>query len=279
MCIRDRYSIFALRESTAILKVEDKIIEIPLEKCSKKIHLQILVCTSSSNFVHICPVAGTTTLAKLACKLKRKFPSFLSEERKADWYYGGKRCVGADTVQSLKIISQGRIVCAFLEFAYKTFKRFKEVNHGWYVSAYSSDAIIFVPNKAIDLFGFGMYNIQQGQESFTIEYKVYIESTEEKKNKATIIKSEKDACITQIFFEESKKPITINAEDKVTISVVYENSDGSSELFYGSGDRNYDSIEGNEYNVFEVKSSDLSENGTDVLSGQIPELYYLAIEC
>eukprot|EP00826_Nyctotherus_ovalis_P066281 TRINITY_DN9783_c0_g2_i1.p1 TRINITY_DN9783_c0_g2~~TRINITY_DN9783_c0_g2_i1.p1 ORF type:complete len:350 (-),score=69.90 TRINITY_DN9783_c0_g2_i1:45-1094(-) len=270
--------IAAVTNNVVNIKMGEKSVEVALEECRTRIRLQVLVCTPALLYLHIVSVGAEELLSKLGKRLSKKFSV---KTIKPDWYYNGKLCAITDTVESIGIKNNDKIVCTLLGYDIKTFKRFKEIEagRGWYMSHSSPDAIAFIPSKGIVLFGFGMYYTLSGPETYTIKYELILNEEVKLENTATISKGDNPEQIWQVFFNEHREPVFIPGGMKVVVSVLYTEFNNDSRLQVGHQGNEYDSVQGNEPGLFTVEDTGRSHNGTGLSSGQIPELYYSVDKC
>ena len=245
------YTVVTLKENIVSLKVEEQIKEVSLDECTKNIYLQILLCTFNSVLCHVLAINGTMSLEKLAKKLRKRFSL---KPGKSEWYYDGNNCSITDTIKSLKIKPYDKIFCITIELEIRTFKRFKELDNDseWHMSSSSPDAITFIPNKVINLYGFGMYYARTGSSTYKIEYKVFLNSNEEKKEIVTIIRREDESRLQRIYLNADKMPIEVSSGTTITIVVYYTDYDPNSQLYSGLRGSEYELIEGNESGLFKV---------------------------
>ncbi len=261
---------------TASLKDGDKKVEAQLADCMKTVQLQILACSSAMQTVFFVEAGGRTTLSKLARKLCRKcnVPS-----KRADWYFDGKILDPETKVESLILKAEAKLACMMMGYSIKTYKRFPRLDdRGWYMSRSSKDSVTFVPSRAMLIFGFGMYFTREGPPTYTIGYELFVAEQSKKQASVVITKPNSDSTVYQVYFEPDQTPISVNAGDKVSVCVHYEQFDDASRLLVGTDGRNHSTVEGNEAGLLEVESHRDSGNGTDVNAGQLPELYYSTVD-
>jgi len=265
--------IVSITNNTVTIKTTEKTIELPLTECKTKIQIQILVCTQALLYSHILSVSADEILSKLGKKISKKFSS---KTIKVDWYYNGKICTVNDSIESIGIKNNDKIICTLFGYDIKTFKRFREIEpgRGWYMSHSSADAITFIPSKNIALFGFGMYYTFSGPDTYTIRYEIILDEETKLENTVVISKRGDTEQISKVFLNEYQEPMFVSGGTKITVSVVYPTFENESRLQVGHYGNEYDSLEGNEPGLFTIEDSSRSHNGTGSSSGQIPELYY-----
>ena len=256
-----------------LIKSEDKPSEILLSDCTKEIAVQILVCTPSAFSINLVEVNARMTLDELCKKMGKRCGV---KAGKVDWYYQGKLKERTETIEGIKLKPGDKLACILLGFDMKTFKRFARLDdsRGWYMSRSSADGITFIPSKTINLFGFGMYQTKEGPPTYTLQYEVKINDTVAKQDSVQITKPSSDTQIQQVFLNPSKDPIIVSAGEKISVIVKYPDYEDASRLIVGTGGEGYDAVEGNEPGLFKLEECSGSGNGTDIGSGQIPELYY-----
>ncbi len=262
-----------VKDKVVTVKQGGTKIETELEKCQKRIPIQILLCTSSATFVRMAQVNGRTELSKLAKKLAKQCST---PAKKADWHFNGKTVDAASTIEGLALKPNDKLACMLLGYEMKTYKRFTRLDdRGWYMSRSSKDFIAFVALKSVMLFGFGMYYTREGPPTYTMGYEMLLNDEVKAQAVLTVTKPAPEDEVYPVYFDPLQNPIPISAGTKIAIVVRYENYEDASRLRVGTGGREHEDIEGNEKGLFQVESySAGSSNGTDVNSGQIPELYY-----
>jgi len=248
--------------------------ESALNLAKKKIPIKIMVCTLNLQNIVLVDVGGRLTLKKLGIKLAKLLNAKCG---KADWHFNGKLIDKPmdQTIESIKINPMDKLTCVMLGYEIKTYKRFPKVdNRGWYMSNSSKDSISFIPSKPILLFGFGMYYTREGPPSYTLGYELFLEGESIVKDSVVINKVQPDDEIYKINFQKNGEPFEVNAATKISICCSYEHFEDASRLVVGADGSKYKDIEGNEPGLFEIQAHSDSGNGTDINSGQIPELYY-----
>lgn len=266
-------SVTGVANDIATIKTQEKSIELPISECKTKIRIQILICTTTLMYLHITSVNPDDTLAKLGKKMSKKFSTRII---KAEWYYNGKVCTVNDTIESIGIKDDDKIICGLFGYDIKTFKRFKEIEQGrgWFMSHTSADAISFIPSKNIGLFGFGMYNTLSGPGTYTIKYEIFLDDEAKLDNTAVISRASESEQISKVYFNDYEEPMIVSSGTKITVSLVYPTYESESRLQVGHHGNEYANVEGNEPGLFTVEDTSRSHNGTGLSSGQIPEIYY-----
>ena len=180
------------------------------------------------------------------------------------------------TIEGLDVKPNDKLVCVNLGYDIKKFKRFGRVEEGrtWYMSRSSKDAIAFVAQKNVLIFGFGMFYTNQGSGTYTISYEIKLNEEVKVTGKLDVTKPGSDSVIKEVYFDEDKNPIQVASGTKIGIAVKYEEYSEDSRLAVGTDGSSVDEIEGNPPGLFQINSHDESQNGTGTSSGQIPELYY-----
>lgn len=192
-------------------------------------------------------------------------------------FYHGKRLKEDDTIEQLQILPKSKLLCAVSEFDIKTFKRFRAVDEGrgWYLSRSSADAVTFIPQVPIKLFGFGMHFTREGQNDYSLEYEILLDDSSVRKETVEVVKADPDKKVMQVFFGNKQDCIEVSSRVKIGIVVRYPRFDDSSRLYIGEQGSDCDEIEGNERGVFAIESNSHCGNGTSETRGQIPEVYYM----
>eukprot|EP00826_Nyctotherus_ovalis_P037086 TRINITY_DN3358_c0_g1_i1.p1 TRINITY_DN3358_c0_g1~~TRINITY_DN3358_c0_g1_i1.p1 ORF type:complete len:339 (+),score=73.13 TRINITY_DN3358_c0_g1_i1:103-1119(+) len=262
-----------VKDNKAVVKVNEKIVELEIDDCVREIRIKILFCTSNCFYLHALPVRGNDTLEYISNKLIKKFNA---KALKHDWFYSNKSCSKSATIEQLHANIDDKLLCLALGYDMRTFKRFRQLDdsRGWYLSRSSGDAVSFTAARAIYLFGFGMYYTKEGPKSYTMRYELLVNEEMVKSDVVVMDNSDDGTQIVQVFFDKEYKPISVDAGAKMTIVVKYLEFDEATRLLVGTSGENYNAVEDNEHGLFTVEESGLSGNGTDVHAGQIPELYY-----
>jgi len=262
----------SVKENTCFIKINGNLTEIKLSECIKEILINVMVCSSNRTYLYGMLVNGRKTFKQLGTKLAKHNNLLLS---KADWYFNGKKIHNETRVEGISIKPSEKILCMIQEYEMRTFRRFKKIEdtENWHMSKEKADAITIIPTQPISLFGFGMFHCIEGPLAYLMSYQIFLYDSLVKSDSVMVTRVGTEQ-ILQIFFSQSKEPIFVEAGMKFSIVIQYFDYEDASKLYKGTGGSDYDSIEGNEPGLFKILKHDLSGNGTDVNSGQIPELYY-----
>ena len=266
------HKIVSMKEKTITLNISGTDTEIDIESCRKRIPVEILICFNSLQTVCKMELGPCDDLLEIGKKLGKKYGL---KSVIANWYADGKEIIDSNQDQLCNLKLNSKLICTISTGIMKVFKRFKNVSSGsWYMSRSSSDSIKFQPLKRVGIYGFGMYCVKEGPGTYTLKYELSLDSDMVKSDSVKIIKEDSENNIVRIFFEYNKTPIFVGKGQMISICIKYAEYDESSRIYSGNdGDEN-PKVEGNEEDVFLVKSHSDSGNGTGVNSGQIPELYY-----
>jgi len=267
-------NLFGEEEFPAEAKKEDPQ---PEQENVQKIKIQVLLCNVNTYNILMLTVNSDLTLAKLA---KKVFKSVAIKPGKYEFLYKGIKQNVNDTIAKIGVKENDKIACTCLGYDIKTFKRFKETHEddSWSLSSHEPDAISFIAHRKVKIFGFGMYRVKEGPSSFVLKFELYVNDRKICEGKCEYNKFDYYTDeIGKIWLNEDHEPFDAPEESKITISVIYENFDNDTRIHYGIQGELYNNIEDNESGIFTVEVCSRSQNGTDLGSGQIPEIYY-AIE-
>ena len=261
-----------IKDKMLVVKHAGNKVEAETSLCHKRISIRILICTPSVQSIYLIDVEGSTKLSRFAKKFTKRF---FAKANKPEWYLNGKVVDNDSTIEGMHLKLNDKLACMLLGYEIKTFKRFPKVDdRGWYMSRTSKDSITFVPNKDIMVFGFGMFYTREGPSTYTIGYELFFNEDSKIKNTVTIAKPSPDDIIHSVYFYSDQTPTLASSGTKISICIHYDSYEEASRLRVGGDGRNYEKVEGNEEGLFVIESHHDSGNGTDVGSGQIPELYY-----
>jgi len=270
---KDKWSrVVSVEDAILGLDVNGEEIKAEVKNCLKSIPIEILICTDITVSVNFVEVEGLNTLEKIGKKILKKASSHL---RMTNWYFRDKAQAITETVYSLELKPNDKLVCGLLSYEIKKFKRFKELGSGnWHMSNSSYDSIIFVPTKCVVIFGFGMYCVKDGPKTYTIEYELFLNEKSIQKTRVNITDENAEDKIFKVYFRQDKSSIQVAPNTKIGICVRYAEFDNSSHLYTGTSGGSNPVVEGNEEDLFRIETHHNSSNGTGTSSGQIPEIYY-----
>ena len=173
------------------------------------------------------------------------------------------------TFEQLSLKSNCKILLCGQKLINCKVNRFNQVLNWWY--SYNMDGITFSCNKKIKLTGIGMYGSHEGKtQNGTL--KIYENETPSNLLYDEVIEilpaADQSNAIVPINF---KKPIVIRQNIDYTIQFQCSNY---CYLYYGNG--GIATVEGEKGVEFYYKFTQGSAHGTNVQSGNFPELYYYA---
>lgn len=260
-------------EDKLVLKSDGKLIEAKKSECDLQIPIQVLLATRSCQLIYLLDVLGNENIEDIESRIAT---SQIGKINKADWYLKGKTIEKTARIGNLNLIKNEKLMCSVLGYDIKKYKRFPRLDEsrGWYLSTSSSDAITYVNQKDIFLFGFGMYVTREGTPTYRITYKIYFDEDIAVTNSLDVTKGGSSDVIKEIYFTVDQTPKFVKAGTKIGVSVKYDHYEEDSRLIVGKDGNDHDKIEGNDPGLFKIESHKDSGNGTGTDCGQIPEVYY-----
>ena len=262
-----------------LLKIENKIGRItisktkkesdfPLEKISNNFVSLIKVYDKEiSNWFRITlPVNGNIeTLKKILIEMK------IVDLQISDYLLvtNGIELKDEYTFEQLSLKSNCKILLCGQKLINCKVNRFHQILNWWY--SYNMDGITFSCNKKIKLTGVGMYGSHEGKtQNGTL--KIYENDSPSNLLCDEFIEilpsADQSSAVVPIHF---KKPIVIKQNIDYTIQFQCSNY---CYLYYGNGGMS--TVEGEKGVEFYYKFTQGSPHGTNVQSGNFPELYYYA---
>ena len=262
-----------------LLKIENQTAKITMSKTKKEEHYPIdkisnyfvslikVYDKEISNWFRInLPVNGNVeTLKKILIEMK------IVDLQISDYLLvtNGTELKDEYTFEQLSLKSNCKILLCGQKLINCKVNRFNQVLNWWY--SYNMDGITFSCNKKIKLTGIGMYGSHEGKtQNGTL--KIYENDTPSNLLCDEIIEispaADQSNAIVPINF---KKPIVIRQNIDYTIQFQCSNY---CYLYYGNG--GIATVEGEKGVEFYYKFTQGSAHGTNVQSGNFPELYYYA---
>jgi hypothetical protein len=262
-----------------LLKIENQTAKITMSKTKKEEHYPIdkisnyfvslikVYDKEISNWFRInLPVNGNVeTLKKILIEMK------IVDLQISDYLLvtNGTELKDEYTFEQLSLKSNCKILLCGQKLINCKVNRFNQVLNWWY--SYNMDGITFSCNKKIKLTGIGMYGSHEGKtQNGTL--KIYENDTPSNLLCDEIIEispaADQSNAIVPINF---KKPIVIRQNIDYTIQFQCSNY---CYLYYGNG--GIATVEGEKGVEFYFKFTQGSAHGTNVQSGNFPELYYYA---
>ena len=262
-----------------LLKIENQTAKITMSKTKKEEHYPIdkisnyfvslikVYDKEISNWFRInLPVNGNVeTLKKILIEMK------IVDLQISDYLLvtNGTELKDEYTFEQLSLKSNCKILLCGQKLINCKVNRFNQVLNWWY--SYNMDGITFSCNKKIKLTGIGMYGSHEGKtQNGTL--KIYENETPSNLLYDEVIEilpaADQSNAIVPINF---KKPIVIRQNIDYTIQFQCSNY---CYLYYGNG--GIATVEGEKGVEFYFKFTQGSAHGTNVQSGNFPELYYYA---
>ena len=262
-----------------LLKIENQTAKITMSKTKKEEHYPIDKISNHfislikvydkeiSNWFRInLPVNGNVeTLKKILIEMK------IVDLQISDYLLvtNGTELKDEYTFEQLSLKSNCKILLCGQKLINCKVNRFNQVLNWWY--SYNMDGITFSCNKKIKLTGIGMYGSHEGKtQNGTL--KIYENETPSNLLYDEVIEilpaADQSNAIVPINF---KKPIVIRQNIDYTIQFQCSNY---CYLYYGNG--GIATVEGEKGVEFYYKFTQGSAHGTNVQSGNFPELYYYA---
>ena len=262
-----------------LLKIENQTAKITMSKTKKEEHYPIdkisnyfvslikVYDKEISNWFRInLPVNGNVeTLKKILIEMK------IVDLQISDYLLvtNGTELKDEYTFEQLSLKSNCKILLCGQKLINCKVNRFNQVLNWWY--SYNMDGITFSCNKKIKLTGVGMYGSHEGKtQNGTL--KIYENEIPTNLLCEEIIEilpsADQSSAVIPINF---KKPIVIKQNIDYTIQFQCSNY---CYLYYGNG--GIATVEGEKGVEFYFKFTQGSAHGTNVQSGNFPELYYYA---
>ena len=262
-----------------LLKIENQTAKITMSKTKKEEHFPLDKISNHfislikvydkeiSNWFRInLPVNGNVeTLKKILIEMK------IVDLQISDYLLvtNGTELKDEYTFEQLSLKSNCKILLCGQKLINCKVNRFNQVLNWWY--SYNMDGITFSCNKKIKLTGIGMYGSHEGKtQNGTL--KIYENETPSNLLYDEVIEilpaADQSNAIVPINF---KKPIVIRQNIDYTIQFQCSNY---CYLYYGNG--GIATVEGEKGVEFYFKFTQGSAHGTNVQSGNFPELYYYA---
>ena len=262
-----------------LLKIENQTAKITMSKTKKEEHYPIdkisnyfvslikVYDKEISNWFRInLPVNGNVeTLKKILIEMK------IVDLQISDYLLvtNGTELKDEYTFEQLSLKSNCKILLCGQKLINCKVNRFNQVLNWWY--SYNMDGITFSCNKKIKLTGVGMYGSHEGKtQNGTL--KIYENDSPTNLLCEEIIEilpsADQSSAVIPINF---KKPIVIKQNIDYTIQFQCSNY---CYLYYGNG--GIATVEGEKGVEFYFKFTQGSAHGTNVQSGNFPELYYYA---
>ena len=262
-----------------LLKIENQTAKITMSKTKKEEHYPIdkisnyfvslikVYDKEISNWFRInLPVNGNVeTLKKILIEMK------IVDLQISDYLLvtNGTELKDEYTFEQLSLKSNCKILLCGQKLINCKVNRFNQVLNWWY--SYNMDGITFSCNKKIKLTGVGMYGSHEGKtQNGTL--KIYENDTPSNLLCEEVIEilpaADQSSAVIPINF---KKPIVIRQNIDYTIQFQCSNY---CYLYYGNG--GIATVEGEKGVEFYFKFTQGSAHGTNVQSGNFPELYYYA---
>ena len=262
-----------------LLKIENQTAKITMSKTKKEEHFPLDKISNHfislikvydkeiSNWFRInLPVNGNVeTLKKILIEMK------IVDLQISDYLLvtNGTELKDEYTFEQLSLKSNCKILLCGQKLINCKVNRFNQVLNWWY--SYNMDGITFSCNKKIKLTGIGMYGSHEGKtQNGTL--KIYENETPSNLLYDEVIEilpaADQSNAIVPINF---KKPIVIRQNIDYTIQFQCSNY---CYLYYGNG--GIATVEGEKGVEFYYKFTQGSAHGTNVQSGNFPELYYYA---
>lgn len=165
-------------------------------------------------------------------------------------------------------------------FKISVFKRFSAVREGdsWHVGPNSCDALVWVPNKRIRVFGILLYErYQSSDRAFQLKYRYRLEITHgEDSFKSEVFQEEVDASNPVDHIIEHR---FINLKDGVLVEAGQRYCQemwvvGADRMHYSETGAQFREVQNTDMGLFEILHSPYSENSTTTNRGIIPGIVY-----
>ena len=165
------------------------------------------------------------------------------------------------------------------------YRRFREIRgDGWYIGRDRWDAVTFIPNRDVKIFGIGIFEpYPQQRRDFKYGYKYVIKDAADADVFTSEVFEEEVTCplpeeitdhIIQHRFINNATGVLVRAGQKYVHASWIAYNDGHNRCFYAeSGDRPRE-VENTDTGLFDVADSSLSSNSTRVNRGIVPGLLY-----
>ncbi len=127
--------------------------------------------------------------------------------------------------------------------------------------------------------GFGIYGLTSGQQNFFCRYKYIIGTNPSDEFEAEITANEVDETtkIYTIMFDGEMLDVPAGTDITIQVRMYGANNNYRVRGYYGHNGNAYKTFDNTDKDLFEIKYSSMSSNGTGIDSGQVPSLCYYVL--
>ena len=261
-------------KDTIQVKIQGIIHEFDKKDAMNEVPISILLISNSMKTEQTFYFPANSTLQEVFSKLENSIES-KTKHIELNLFLEGKELTPSnDTIEKLRINPFTKIIATIRQGKTYTISRFLNISQGWGVGNRCIDGVAFHTSKNIRLIGVGSYpfenpsslncviNLHAGEgiagEIIYTQEAVVMKKSEDNVSKTAI----------RLMFD---KPVLLMANEPYTLTIMFRSS-GS--CCYGTQGKA--SVEGEDGTVFSFKYASIgdNDNGTEVGSGLLPELYY-----